>query len=145
MNKKSKYNEFTRLYQGKDIYILGANKLSPPKFIPLPSIPYLYFNRTLKTGKRKGYTGDKYTIAHEAEKETFSLKLMREVIKGFEDYLNLWEPLYIVHNAYGEGEEYTKRLRLYKTSLERLGYKFIKSVANEEFEEEEVYYYERRI
>lgn len=139
MNKKSRYGESMRLYHDNDLYIIGSSKMTPIEIIPEPSIPYLYFYRTVKTAKQKGLRGDKYDIAHRLEGKTFNSEIIKKLLNCFDQYLKQWKPRYICHGAYEDNRE-KKRFELYANSLQRLGYKLIKKDFNNDLC---VYYYER--
>lgn len=147
MNKKNRYTEALRLFEEDTIIKVGADKLDTPNNLINKGFgvycPYLYFSRTLKSSP-----GDKkqesYDRVHQASGEAFNIKTMRNIIKTFKEYLAYWKPSLISHSAYRDNTDlFEKRMKLYETQLNKLGYVKIYEEFDE-WEDEPIYFYERR-
>lgn len=120
---KSRYGEIARINRDNDWFCVYSFKLQSPSFILEPFIPFLYFERTKKTGRRKFKNINNIdSIFSHSEGLLFNKDLITDIRNSFEKYFNKWNPSEICFRIYEE--KYEKRLKLYTFVLNTLGYKY---------------------
>ena len=134
----SRWGDWDRIEHEDFVYIINVMKEDNPFPDGDRFIPWFYLHITAKSAKKRPY--EKHEAMVMTTGKTFNMAIMRKIEGSIRYYLDVWEPKYISVAAHTSDHE--RRIRLYLSRLETMGYK-VKQHNAETREIQEGYYLER--
>lgn len=139
-----KWGDIAKLHEGNFTYIITIQKEPNPYYNDKTNryeeefIPWFYIHISSKTSKVRGMSKDKNYML--ALGNTFNMSIMKRIENVIRWYLELHTPKYICVGAYEI--DYDRRIKLYLSRLNKMGYK-VKEKVYGKFKHETIYYLEK--